>query len=108
MRSPTRRENGRASTLFTHGAKRLARRETAAAWPSTNSAGLGRLRFAILVLASLWLVIDAGEIQSIVANNSPKYMEWYGAFTLMVTLCWIYYEALKLAFRLAIMFSSRD
>lgn len=69
--------------------------------------GIG-LNVAILGLASLWLVVDAGEIQGIVDHQAPKYMEWYGAFTLMVTLAWIYYEALKLAFRLALMFSRRD
>ena len=35
-------------------------------------------------------------------------MEWMLAFGLVVTLAWVYLEALKLAFRLASMFNSRD
>jgi len=73
----------------------------------TAMIGLG-LNVAILGLASLVLVIDFGRIEAIVNSGKPKTMEWFGAFSLLVTLAWIYYEAVKLAFRLAIMFSNRD
>lgn len=63
--------------------------------------GLG-LNAAILVLASLWLVIDFGLVEGIVEGGAPEEMEWFGAFSLLVTLAWIYYEAVKLAFRLAL------
>lgn len=60
--------------------------------------GLG-LNAAILVLASLWLIIDLGKIEGIVQSGASKKLEWYGAFCLLVTLAWIYYEAVKLVYR---------
>ena len=69
--------------------------------------GLG-LNVAILGLASLWLIIDFGQVETIVQSRQPKVMEWFGAFTLMVTLAWIYYEAVKLAFRVAMLLNRRD
>ena len=38
----------------------------------------------------------------------PKAMEWVAAFGLIVSLAWVYYEAVKLVFRLAMMFGRRD
>jgi len=35
-------------------------------------------------------------------------MEWYCGFALLVTLAWIYYEAVKLVVRLAVLFGNRD
>lgn len=69
--------------------------------------GLG-LNVFILGLASMWLIIDFGLVEEKVKSGAPKYMEWYCGFALMVTLAWIYYEALKLAFRLALLFANRD
>jgi uncharacterized YccA/Bax inhibitor family protein len=69
--------------------------------------GLG-LNVAILGLASMWLIIDFKMVEDRVNAGSPKYMEWYCGFALMVTLAWIYYEAVKLAFRLALLFGNRD
>jgi uncharacterized YccA/Bax inhibitor family protein len=69
--------------------------------------GLG-LNVAILGLASLWLIIDFKQVEENVASGAPKYMEWYCAYALLLTLAWIYYEAVKLAFRLAIIFGNRD
>jgi len=34
------------------------------------------------------------------AGSAPKYMEWYGAFSLMVTLIWLYMELLRLLAKL--------
>lgn len=68
--------------------------------------GLG-LNAAILVLASLWLIIDLGKIEGIVKGGGAKELEWYGAFCLLVTLAWIYYEAVKLAFRVAMAMRKR-
>jgi uncharacterized YccA/Bax inhibitor family protein len=62
--------------------------------------GIG-INVAILVIASLWLVVDFGLVEEVVASGQPRNMEWYCAFALMVTLVWIYIEALKLAFRVA-------
>jgi uncharacterized YccA/Bax inhibitor family protein len=69
--------------------------------------GLG-LNVLILGIASLWLVIDFGMIEAKVAEGAPRSMEWYCGFALLVSLAWIYYEAVKLVFRLAILLNSRD
>ena len=55
----------------------------------------------ILIIASLMLVIDFQQIETAVATRVGKEYEWYFAYGLMVTLVWIYMEALKLAFRMA-------
>jgi uncharacterized YccA/Bax inhibitor family protein len=68
--------------------------------------GLG-LNVGILLLASLWLLVDLAQIDDAVASGAPKSMEWLLAFGLMVTLAWVYLEALKLAFRIAAMFGER-
>ena len=69
--------------------------------------GIG-LNVLILGVASLWLIIDFGMIEQHVNANVPKQMEWFCGFILMVTLVWIYLEAVKLCFRLAILFGNRD
>lgn len=68
--------------------------------------GLG-LNAGILVIASLWLLVDLAQIDEAVASGAPKSMEWVLAFGLIVTLAWVYLEALKLAFRIAAMFGER-
>ena len=50
----------------------------------------------IVLIASLNLVMDFDFIEEAVDNGSPKYMEWYGAFGLLVTLIWLYIEILRL------------
>jgi uncharacterized YccA/Bax inhibitor family protein len=54
--------------------------------------------FSILVIciATLNLVLDFQFIEAGVGRQAPKYMEWYGAFGLLVTLVWLYIETLKL------------
>ena len=69
--------------------------------------GLG-LNVLILGVASMWLIIDFGLVEEKVNAGAPKYMEWYCGFALIVTLAWIYYEAVKLAFRLALLFGARE
>jgi uncharacterized YccA/Bax inhibitor family protein len=49
----------------------------------------------IVVVAALNLVLDFDYIAQN-AGTAPKYMEWYGAFSLMVTLVWLYLELLRL------------
>ena len=56
----------------------------------------------ILVIASLWLIVDFQGVENAVQMRLGKEYEWYFAFGLMVTLVWIYLEALKLAFRAAL------
>jgi len=50
----------------------------------------------IVAIAALNLVMDFDFISQGVARRSPKYMEWYSAFGLMVTLVWLYLEILRL------------
>ena len=62
--------------------------------------GLGLNGF-ILVIAALTLVLDFKMVEDRIAAGSPKYMEWYCGFALLVTIAWIYYESVKMAFRVA-------
>ena len=55
----------------------------------------------VVVIASLNLVMDFDFIEEGAANGSPKYMEWYGAFGLLVTLIWLYLEILRLLAKLS-------
>lgn len=57
--------------------------------------GIGISLFTIVV-ASLNFVIDFDMIERGAERGQPKYMEWYGAFGLMVTLVWLYIEVLRL------------
>ncbi|WP_082065121.1 Bax inhibitor-1/YccA family protein [Xanthomonas sp. MUS 060] len=54
----------------------------------------------VVVVAALNLVLDFDLIESGVKQGAPKYMEWYGAFGLMVTLVWLYIEFLRLLSKL--------
>jgi uncharacterized YccA/Bax inhibitor family protein len=50
----------------------------------------------VVVVAALNLVLDFDFIEKGVQYGAPKYMEWYGAFGIMVTLVWLYLEMLRL------------
>lgn len=54
----------------------------------------------IVVVAALNLILDFDFIERGSAQGAPKYMEWYGAFGLMVTLVWLYLEILRLLSKL--------
>ncbi len=78
------------------------------AFDGGSSAWIGlAFNAGVLILASLWLLVDLAQIDEAVASGAPKSFEWMLAFGLMVTLAWVYLEALKLAFRLAAMFGDR-
>jgi len=62
---------------------------------SMGMLGIG-IQLFIVVIAALNLILDFDMIERISANGAPKVMEWYGAFSLMVTLVWLYLEILKL------------
>ena len=73
-----------------------------------NGAWIGlAINGAILLIASLWLIVDFQQVEAAVATRVGKEYEWYFAYGLMVTLVWIYLEALKLAFRMAMMANER-
>lgn len=61
--------------------------------------GIGFSLF-VVVIAALNFVLDFDFIEQGVKRNVPKYMEWYGAFALMVTLVWLYIEILRLLSKL--------
>ncbi len=65
---------------------------------SINGNGMIGIGFSVVVvvIAALNLVLDFDFIESGVRAQAPKYMEWYGAFGLMVTLVWLYIEILNL------------
>jgi uncharacterized YccA/Bax inhibitor family protein len=50
----------------------------------------------VVILATLNLVLDFSMIEQGAQQGAPKYMEWYGAFSIMVTLVWLYLEILRL------------
>ncbi|MGA3046417.1 MAG: Bax inhibitor-1/YccA family protein [Terracidiphilus sp.] len=50
----------------------------------------------VVAIAALNLVLDFDFIERGVQYGAPKYMEWYGAFGIMVTLVWLYLEILNL------------
>ncbi|HYF37653.1 MAG TPA: Bax inhibitor-1/YccA family protein [Prosthecobacter sp.] len=62
--------------------------------------GIGFSAF-VVVIAALNLVLDFDFIEGGCATGAPKYMEWYAAFGLLVTLVWLYVEILRLLSKLA-------
>lgn len=58
----------------------------------------------VVIVAALNLVLDFDFIENGVEQQAPKYMEWYAAFSLLVTLVWLYLEILRLLSKL----QSRD
>ena len=64
--------------------------------------GLTGILFSLFVvgIASMNLVLDFDFIESGAEQGAPKYMEWYGAFGLMITLIWLYVEILNLLMKL--------
>jgi uncharacterized YccA/Bax inhibitor family protein len=54
----------------------------------------------VIVLAALNLVLDFDFIERGAEVGAPKYMEWYAAFGLLVTLVWLYLEILRLLAKL--------
>ena len=66
--------------------------------PYIHESGLMGIGFSVfvIVIASLNLVLDFDFIEHGAENNAPKYMEWYAAFGLLVTLIWLYVEILRL------------
>lgn len=66
--------------------------------PYIHESGLIGIGFSlfVVVIAALNLVLDFDFIENGAARGAPKYMEWYAAFGLLVTLIWLYIELLRL------------
>ena len=69
---------------------------------AVNGSGAIGIGFSVFVviIAALNLVLDFDFIESGARAGAPKYMEWYGAFGLLVTLIWLYFEILRLLSKL--------
>jgi uncharacterized YccA/Bax inhibitor family protein len=65
---------------------------------AVNGSGVIGIGFSLIVvgIAALNLVLDFDFIEQGVQQGAPRYMEWYGAFGIMVTLVWLYIEILRL------------
>jgi uncharacterized YccA/Bax inhibitor family protein len=59
------------------------------------------ISLVIIGVAAFSLLMDFNFIEKASQAGAPKYMEWYGAFALMVTLVWLYLEILKLLAKFA-------
>lgn len=70
--------------------------------PMIHSNGPIGIGFSVFVvaLASLNLLLDFDFIEKGATRNAPKYMEWMGAFGLIITLVWLYIEILRLLSKL--------
>jgi uncharacterized YccA/Bax inhibitor family protein len=70
--------------------------------PMIHSSGTVGIVFSVIVVgvAALNLVLDFDFIEQGADRGAPKYMEWYGAFGLLVTLVWLYLEILRLLSKL--------
>ncbi len=70
--------------------------------PLITSSGPWGIAFSlfVVVIAALNLVLDFDFIEKGAESGAPKYMEWYGAFGLIVTLIWLYMEILRLLSKL--------
>lgn len=55
----------------------------------------------VIIIAALNLFLDFDQIEKGAAQRAPKYMEWYGAMGLMITLVWLYVEFLRLLSKLS-------
>jgi uncharacterized YccA/Bax inhibitor family protein len=70
--------------------------------PLIHQNGLIGIGFSLIVVgvAAFNLLLDFDFIKKASDEGAPKYMEWYGAFGLMVTLVWLYIEMLRLLSKL--------
>ncbi|SMO32601.1 Bax inhibitor-1/YccA family protein [Solitalea koreensis] len=73
-----------------------------ASMPMIHEGGLIGIGFSmvVVIVASLNLILDFDFIERGAAAGAPKYMEWYGAFSLLVTIIWLYLEILRLLSKL--------
>ncbi len=66
--------------------------------PTSGSLSIG-ISLIICAVAAFSLVLDFENIQIAVNQGLPKYFEYFNAFSLLVTICWLYIEILKLLSR---------
>ena len=66
--------------------------------PTSGAMSIG-ISLIICTIAAFSLVLDFENIQMAVDQGLPKYFEYFNAFSLLVTICWLYIEILKLLSR---------
>src|SRR6201996_3624087 len=69
-------------------------------WQDASPLGIG-INLFVVAIAALSLILDFERLEVGEQAGAPKYMEWYGAFGLLVTMIWLYIQILKLLSRLA-------
>ena len=71
--------------------------------PLIHDSGTWGIVFSLVVvgIAAMNLILDFDLIEQGSKRGAPKYMEWYGAFALMVTIVWLYLEILRLLSKFA-------
>ena len=72
-------------------------------WNNGSWLSIG-ITLVVIAIAALTLILDFDMIEKGAESGAPKYMEWYGAFGLAVTIIWLYIQMLKLLSQIA----SRD
>ena len=65
-----------------------------------SAMGIG-FSLIVVAIAALNLILDFDMMEQGAAAGAPKFMEWYGAFGLMVTIVWLYLEILRLLSKLS-------
>ena len=70
------------------------------AWNDFSPLGIG-INLFVIAIAALSLILDFERLETGQDMGAPKYMEWYGAFGLLVTMVWLYIQILKLLSRFA-------
>ncbi len=70
--------------------------------PFIHESGIIGILFSlgVVVIAALNLVLDFDFIEQGAESGAPKFLEWYAAFGLLVTLVWLYIEILHLLMKL--------
>ena len=64
-------------------------------WDNPTPLGIG-VSIVVVIVAALNLALDFNFIEKASQQGAPKYMEWYGAFGVTVTIVWLYLEILRL------------
>ena len=65
-------------------------------WDQPSFLSIGFCLLVVVVVAAAYLAIDFDFIEKASAAGAPKYMEWYGAFGVTVTIVWLYLSILRL------------
>ena len=70
--------------------------------PYIHDNGIIGIGFSLFVVgvASFSFILDFAQVERHVYEQSPKYMEWYLGYCLMVTVVWLYFESVYMFLKL--------